>query len=382
MKKIYSLTYSLLISSLLFSQNVGIGTSAPTRAKLELHGSILSTSSIFGGESTGMSLQSNWPGIGFNEYAGNGFRYIANGYGAVQYLNPTNGYMTFAMLPNGIKDAVAGTFNTAMIISNTGNIGIRANPINATLFVTKAGNPDGSAVFGGTVHNSHFHYGNQEDTYIRGGKNGSKVLINDIPGGKIIMGAGDAYVGINNGVPSYPLEIRQVNGKGLLLVEPNNSFNNWEFRLAEAFGLYSNLNLLYNGQAKGYFGGGTGAYNVYSDRRLKTGIENMKSVLNEVMQLEPVAYEMKYHNANHKKNIGFIAQDVKRLFPQLVTITTDSSRGYPGIPDLHVINYNGFTVLTIKAIQEQQLVIKEMQQQNKELTRRIEIAEAILTSKK
>jgi hypothetical protein len=190
-------------------------------------------------------------------------------------------------------------------------------------------------------------------------------------------------VSINNGVPSYPLEIRQVNGKGLLLVEPNNSYNNWEFRVERPSGwTESNLNLIYNGQYKGYFTWGTGIYNVYSDRRLKTVIEMMQTVLNKVMQLEPVEYEMKQHNPNHEKTIGFIAQDVKHLFPELVSITTDTSRGCQGISDLHGLNYDGFTVLAIKAIQEQQELIKKMQQRNQELIRRISAAEAVVAAEK
>jgi hypothetical protein len=43
------------------SQNVGIGTSTPTRAKLEVNGAVDATSAIFG-ESSGISLQRNWPG--------------------------------------------------------------------------------------------------------------------------------------------------------------------------------------------------------------------------------------------------------------------------------------------------------------------------------
>ncbi len=34
----------------------------------------------------------------------------------------------------------------------------------------------------GTSYLSHFYYGDNEDTYIRGGKAGSHVLINDIAG--------------------------------------------------------------------------------------------------------------------------------------------------------------------------------------------------------
>jgi hypothetical protein len=134
--------------------------------------------------------------------------------------------------------------------------------------------------------------------------------------------------------------------------------------------------MIYNGQYKGIFNRVTGNYIVFSDRRLKTEIQNMQPLLATFMKLNPVEYEVKYHNANHERTMGFIAQDVKALFPKLVTVSTDTSRGYPGIPDLHSVNYNGFVALTIKAIQEQQQLIQQMQQKNKLLAERISNAEA------
>jgi hypothetical protein len=384
MRKSYFLFSSIIVAGQLCAQNVGIGTATPTRAKLEVNGAAGYTSGIFGGESSGISLQRNFPGVGFNQYhSTTGSKYMSNGFGAVQFLDPNSGYMAIDLFGNGSTDATTIYSARALTIGNNGNIGIKIDPINATLCVLKAGNFEGSAVFGGTSYNSHFNYVSNEDTYIRGGKAGSKVIINDLSGGKIIFGNGNALVGINNGIPSYPLEIRQVNGRGILLVEPNNSFNNWELRV-ESLGnpQISDLNLIYNGAYKGFFNSTSGLYIVYSDRRLKTGIESMPTLLNKFMQLEPVEYEMKYHNTTHEKTIGFIAQDVKQLFPQLVAITTDTSRGYPGIADLYGINYNGFTVLTIKALQEQQQLIKKMQQQNAALAKRIEIAEAIVNAEK
>ena len=100
------------------------------------------------------------------------------------------------------------------------------------------------------------------------------------------------------------------------------------------------------------------------------------------MQLRPVEYEMKYNNPGHERTIGFIAQDVRKFFPELVTVVTDTARGYPGIPDLHTINYNGFGILAIKALQEQQEQIEEMKVLNEELKRRIEAAERIVNNKK
>jgi len=61
---------------------------------------------------------------------------------------------------------------------------------NSNLFVAKSATTnDGSAVFKGTTHFSHFHYSTNEDTYIRGGKDGSNIILSDVEaGGKVGIG--------------------------------------------------------------------------------------------------------------------------------------------------------------------------------------------------
>lgn len=206
----------LFVASGIYSQNVGIGISNPTRAKLEVNGSagIGNTSAIFGGDGTGISFQKNWPTIGFNQYrdntVGNGI-YMANGFAAAQFLDPTTGYMYFDMFSNGSANTLTNGGTRALSISNTGNIGIKTNPTNASLYAVKGGNFDGSAVFGGTNYNSHFSYAETEDTYIRGGKFFSTVIINDIAFGNVQIGNGSTKVGVNT-LPFAPATALEING--------------------------------------------------------------------------------------------------------------------------------------------------------------------------
>lgn len=69
-----------------------------------------------------------------------------------------------------------------------GNVGIRVSAASASLTVARGTGLDGTAMFGGTTHASHFNYSTAEDTYIRGGKNGSKVIINDGSLGAVVIG--------------------------------------------------------------------------------------------------------------------------------------------------------------------------------------------------
>ncbi|MBC7936483.1 MAG: tail fiber domain-containing protein [Rhizobacter sp.] len=340
------------------SQNVGIGISNPSRAKLELNGSVGKTNAIFGGETSGISLQSNWPTIGFNQYYDGGSKYIASGFAAAQYLDPSTGVVAFDIFGAGTANAYATSTNRVFTIAGNGNIGIKVNPSNASLYVAKGGNFDGAAVFGGTSYNSHFNHSAHEDTYLRAGKNFGNVFINDIQQGNILMGAGASRVGINTSNPGSTFEIKQINNSGLTLVNPLN-FSSWEI----FSGTTTNLHLFFGGGQKGYFRSDNGNYYTVSDKRLKTNIHSMPTLLGKIMQLKPVEYEMNQNNPGHQKSIGFIAQDVKKIFPELVTVVPDMARGYKDIPDLHSIDYSGFGILAIKAIQEQQQQIDKLLQE-------------------
>ena len=78
------------------------------------------------------------------------------------------------------------------------NVGIGITSPLATLDVARGTAFNGTAMFRGTSHASSFNYGTNEDTYIRGGKNFSNVIINDENFGK---------VGIGVNVPAAPLHI-------------------------------------------------------------------------------------------------------------------------------------------------------------------------------
>ena len=68
-----------------------------------------------------------------------------------------------------------------MRINNSGNVGIKdVGLTDASLFVRRGINANGSAYFQGSTFPSTFHQGTNEDTYIRGGKAGSRVYINDV----------------------------------------------------------------------------------------------------------------------------------------------------------------------------------------------------------
>jgi Chaperone of endosialidase len=375
MLRIFFFIALFVLCSAVGAQNVGIGTTTPSRAKLEVHGSVGGTAALFGGETTGISFQGSNPAVGFNHYFSAGSKWISNGYAAVQYIDPATGYMELDMFPNGLANNSTTSYVQAMTITSNGNMGIRTYATNATLYAVKAGNFDGSAVFGTAPLYSHFQHSFSENTYIRAGKAGSTVYINDIPSAKIIIGSGNSYVGINTASPVYPLEIRQTASTGVILVEPSQTFNNWEQYVGDYDGFQSSLKLIYNGQLKTYFRPTDGELITVSDRRLKENIRAIPSILGKIMLLRPVAFDMKDDVPAQMTSIGFIAQEVKAVFPQLVKIHSSSSAKRGTIDNLHSLDYHSFKILAVKAVQEEQLLIDNLLEKQIALKARLDQVE-------
>ncbi len=93
-----------------------------------------------------------------------------------------------------------------------------------------------------------------------------------------------------------------------------------------------------------------------SDMNLKNTIENSPFGLNEILLLNPVTFL--YNDTNRKidsnvKEVGFIAQDVFDIIPNAVSST--------GTGDLQ-LDYRAITATLTKAIQEQQALIKALEQ--------------------
>ena len=120
--------------------------------------------------------------------------------------------------------------------------------------------------------------------------------------------------------------------------------------------------------------GGQGWYNA-SDRNLKQNIQDYPSSLEKVLDLRPVTYNWKTH-PDEDPLAGFIAQNVKELFPQF----THDIAWRDGGTRLGV-NYSFLVVPAIKAIQEQQDIIDQQGKDIKALIKRIELLEANQKSK-
>jgi len=360
-----------LLPLLLFSatqvaaQNIGIGVLNPTRGKLEVQGTG-NTVAIFGGDAHGISIQRSNPAVGFNiYYDGATSRYIGNGYAAVQWLDAATGNMYFDMIGTGSANAQFTTYLRAITISKDGNVGIGTDPLPyARVAVARGTGSYGTAMFRGTAWASHINYDVAENTYIRGGKNGSYVYLNN---GQGTVQMGNPYptaaslvkVGINSANPSYALQIRQAINRGMVLVAAN--YANWHLKVGPTLapGAYQ---LLYYNEASnpiGSFHPQTCAYVATSDERLKKDIRPMPDIGTKLDDLQPIQYQVDAPLAKPATHAGFIAQDVMNVFPSLVTHQQEPTSG-TAIPDMYMLSYDGMAVYAVKLIQEQQLIIDDL----------------------
>jgi len=126
-------------------------------------------------------------------------------------------------------------------------------------------------------------------------------------GGVINANMSSQLVGINRGttVASYPFQVgtSSSNGNGAYLT---------------AAGVWTNA----------------------SDRRLKENIRTSPYGLKALMKLKPSAYEM---IGTHDKQIGFIAQDVAEVVPEVVSVDKEGRYG---------LSYGNLLTVAVKAIQE------------------------------
>jgi hypothetical protein len=119
----------------------------------------------------------------------------------------------------------------------------------------------------------------------------------------------------------------------------------------------SSILYLQNSGGDVYFGGAS----VHSsDRRLKQDIENVTYGLNEILLLQPKAYNWK-NREQKNKSLGLIAQDVQSVIKEIVHIGEDENKTLS-------LSYTELIPVLIKAIQEQQEIIEEQESKLKSLT--------------
>ena len=89
-----------------------------------------------------------------------------------------------------------------------------------------------------------------------------------------------------------------------------------------------------------------GDFNSTSDIRLKTNIKPFENTLEKIVQINGVSFNWIENNA---KSGGIIAQDVEKVFPELVSQT-----------EIKTVNYNGLIGVLIEAIKELKSEVEDL----------------------
>jgi len=125
----------------------------------------------------------------------------------------------------------------------------------------------------------------------------------------------------------------------------------------------------------GYFNGDlyvTGDVTSASDIRFKKNIVEINNALEKVLNLRGVYYNWKVNEFEDKgftkdKQIGVIAQEVEKVFPELVITNSD---GYKAV------DYVKFTPILIEAVKQQQKIIEKLENKIAELEKSNETLKA------
>lgn len=160
----------------------------------------------------------------------------------------------------------------------------------------------------------------------------ANVFIGREAGAKAI---GDNKLYIHNSNDSLPLIYGEFDSREVIIngnPKPDSIINS------------NNCNFWVNGSA-----GGTGTWNVCSDRRLKTAIQTIPEALKKLLKLRGVTYHWK--DAPEKgEQIGFIAQEVDPVMPQVVS----------NKEDFYTMQYAPITALLVEGIKSQQDQIEDL----------------------
>lgn len=161
-----------------------------------------------------------------------------------------------------------------------------------------------------------------------------------------------AYASDINNVTEGRLQITGFsNGDQLSLRHPSSTNLKWGFYVSS---IDSSLNFYSNGSLRANIDRVTGVYAALSDRNLKKNIVPLSPVLSSIMQLSPYSYNYLDSKDSDHRTIGFMAQDILPYFPELVYKRHNRETGKP----FYMMSYEGFGVIAIKAIQEQQKIIE------------------------
>jgi hypothetical protein len=120
--------------------------------------------------------------------------------------------------------------------------------------------------------------------------------------------------------------------------------------------------------------GTTGCSSTPSSRRFKEQITDMGDSSSKVFQLRPVTflYRAEYDDGSHALQYGLIAEEVAKLYPEIVGYDKD---GQPSS-----VKYQSLAPMLLNEVQKQNARVEKLEEQNRKLEERLAALEALLSS--
>ena len=329
------------------SQNVGIGTSSPV-TKLTMAGNI-----AFSGDQS----------LTWNTYSNAGDKYIANGYAAQFYYNPSAGTLRYLNAGNNVSGAgAAASLTDRFAIDTSGNVGIgtsspscRLDVQNATQKTSLTGTSFGVLNLKSTTATG--DYAALTFSSSAGVPGAVMAYQQTASGGQIAFGISNNY---GSGITS---EAARFDSSGRLLVGTTTSPSNTGGVIVANNELFIyNIPTTASGANCNISSGESNRfYRSTSALKYKQDIRDIELI--DISKFRPVRYKSKCENDDQTKDhFGIIADEVHEA-----GITELVSYGIDG--EIEGFQYDRLTVVLLKTIQEQQATIQT-------LTARIEALEA------
>ncbi|HNW51356.1 MAG TPA: tail fiber domain-containing protein [Prolixibacteraceae bacterium] len=202
------------------------------------------------------------------------------------------------------------------------------------------------------------------------------------------------FLGVGTTYPSFPLDVAgcanlnnassgiALRCNGAEALSYNGTYYSWGyggswnyfgdrvFIGASAIDPGSNL-LVVNGSAAKP---GGGSWSTYSDKRLKDIHGDYNKGLKEIIQLQPVNYSYKKDNPkslpSDKNYVGFVAQDVQKVFPEAVAEEPDGFLS---------LDMNAVDVAVINALKELKAENDRLKNENEQIKQRLEKLEKLIS---
>ena len=393
------------------SGNVGIGTTGPVTA-LQVNGTITAGNVaatngpvILQGNYSGSSMLSVWgseyatggPIMGYgvdpSTSASASFLSSASNASLARAAITANGGITFYTGPGQtVAIGSAVTMSPVMTILNGGNVGIGTTSPQSPLQVVEAGKPTTSGymatgvIIGSDTGGPALNIGAYDSGVGSTSYSWLSSAYHNSAGASLpfALQPNGGNVGIGTTAPGAKLDVNgginiaagnTISGQsGRIIMAAENTGNVAQFA---TYGLYlpqynsggyslyvgGGIDQGYAGAANSYFNGSmtaTGTITAQSDRRLKQNIKPLTGTLSKLDQLRGVSFEWNKVSTSmgHKegeKGIGMIAQELQKVYPELVVASKNEHQDYLSI------DYMKFTAVLLQAIKEQQKEIEELQ---------------------